>query len=305
MASAARARVEWPTMALIAALLAAWVGLCVWHDAVPVWAWLAASAWVCAWWGSVQHEAIHGHPTRFRRLNALLVGAPFTLWLPFARYRATHLSHHRDEFLTDPLEDSESRYWTIAEWQAVGRVGRGLVRAQATLLGRVLIGPFWSIPRFWLAEWRLVRRGHRGARRAWAWHAGPVTLVLAFAVGFCGVPAWQYVLGFTVLATSLTLVRSFAEHRAAETPAQRTAIVEGHGPLAWLFLFNNLHLLHHREPRLAWYRLPAAYRAQRAALAEANGGLVYQGYGEVARRFLVRAHDAPLHPSRAGQAGSG
>ncbi len=50
------------------------------------------------------------------------------------------------------------------------------------------------------------------------------------------------------------------------------------------------------RPAVAWYRLPALYRAQRAALVARNGGLVYAGYRDIARRFLVSAHDDPLHP---------
>ena len=94
------------------------------------------------------------------------------------------------------------------------------------------------------------------------------------------------------------LVRSFAEHRADAIVARRTAVVESAGPFALLFLFNNLHAAHHRWPAVAWYRLPALYAAHRTEIADANGGLVYNGYREMFARFLLRRHDDPVHPGR-------
>jgi len=38
-------------------------------------------------------------------------------------------------------------------------------------------------------------------------------------------------------------------------------------------------------------------RAQdRAALIEGNGGLVYNSYFDVARRYLLTSHDSTIHP---------
>ena len=48
-------------------------------------------------------------------------------------------------------------------------------------------------------------------------------------------------------------------------------MVEAEAPLALMFLNNNLHALHHAEPGLAWYRLPARYRQRRAELLAENG----------------------------------
>ena len=63
-----------------------------------------------------------------------------------------------------------------------------------------------------------------------------------------------------------------------------------------IFLFNNLHAAHHLRGGLPWYRIPTFYRLNRAALIEHNGGLVYNSYLEVARRYLLKPHDSPLHP---------
>ena len=64
----------------------------------------------------------------------------------------SHLVHHRDERLTDPLDDPESHYWTPEQWAEVGFVRRRIIRANATLLGRVTIGPAWSMGRYLARE---------------------------------------------------------------------------------------------------------------------------------------------------------
>ena len=71
------------------------------------------------------------------------------------------------------------------------------------------------------------------------------------------------------------------------------------GPLSLMFLNNNLHALHHAEPGLAWYRLPARYRARRQELLAGNGGYRYGGYLEIAARYLVKPKEHPRHPLQA------
>jgi fatty acid desaturase len=289
-----RPAIEWPTIALAAALHAAWIALCLFHASLPWWAFAACAAVVSAWFSSLQHEAIHGHPTRSATFNHAIACAPLWIWLPYSRYRDTHLLHHRDHRLTDPLDDPESRYVTPEDWAARGPIGRAALRAQSTLLGRLAIGPAWSAASFLRAEWA-NRRDPRVAR-AWAAHLALLLPFLAWTLWACGVPAWLYVLGFVQGGGALAMLRSFAEHRAHGDPARRTAVVENATLLGPVFLFNNLHATHHRWPGVAWYRLPALHRARRDELLAANGGLAYDGYGEVARRFLLRAHDQPEHP---------
>src|SRR5260221_1683194 len=94
---------------------------------------------------SLQHEIIHGHPTRHARLNRLLGMVPLSFWLPFELYRQEHLQHHQDERLTDPLDDPESYYWTPSAWQRLSPVLRASFRLQQTLAGPVIIGSFCRI----------------------------------------------------------------------------------------------------------------------------------------------------------------
>src|SRR5262245_27469111 len=285
----------WPTFAVAAAVYSGWAALTAAHDALPFPLALAAGAALSALHGSLQHETIHGHPTGSRALNGALAWAPLRLWLPYAIYREEHLRHHDDEILTEPGRDPESKFVTRAEWQASGPVGRAVLAFNATLAGRLLIGPALALAAFAIAEARPLARGEPGRRAIWARHTLGVAAVLGWAVGVCGMPLADYVLVWTYGGLSLTLLRSYAEHAAAAEPARRTAVVEAEAPFAFVFLNNNLHVLHHARPELPWFALPRAWRAERAALL-ARGGPAYRGYREVARRFLWRAVHAPAHP---------
>lgn len=289
-------RIEWPTLLLIFGIYALFLGLTWFHRALPLWLFLPAAAWCAAWWGSAQHEILHGHPTRWRGLNHALAMPPIWLWLPFPRYREAHLRHHRDARLTDPLDDPESRYLTAQSWEALGWIGQKLVLAQGTLLGRLIIGPLWCAGQFWLDEISRLRRKERGAWRIAIEHVVLVGLLLGWAIGLCGMPLWQYLVGFCYGGTALALIRSFAEHRAEETIEKRTAIVEKSPIFALLFLNNNLHAVHHKHPSMPWYQIPRFYAKHRAAILAQNGGLVYAGYREVFRRFWLKMHDSPVHP---------
>jgi fatty acid desaturase len=288
--------VEWQTVALAVAIYAAWLLLTWFHAALPWPLLLAGGAWTVAWHASLQHELIHGHPTHVVWLNRALGLPPLLLHLPFDRYRALHLAHHRDDRLTDPLDDPETHYVTLANWRRLGPVGRVTVGATGCVAGRLLVGPVWTIGRFMHAEIQALRQDIPGVRRAWACHVPALTCVLVWLIAVCGMSLWTYTLCFWLPGLALLLLRSFAEHRAAPAAAHRTAIVE-HAPIfGLLFLFNNLHAAHHERPGLAWYRLPAWYARERDRLIAENGGLVYHGYADVVRRYLLAPHDQPVHP---------
>ena len=83
---------------------------------------------------------LHGHPTRWVRFNKILGYAPFAVWYPYTLYRDRHLLHHRDEHLTVPGVDPESRYLTRAGWQGSSLFERSLHWLNKTVLGRFVIG---------------------------------------------------------------------------------------------------------------------------------------------------------------------
>ena len=108
-------RVEWITVGMIGLAYSGWVlaGWLIW----PVYPWLALAvmAVLTALHSSLVHEVVHGHPTRKRAINELMVGASLALIWPYRRFRAVHLKHHHDAHLTDPFEDPESYYRAL--WQ--------------------------------------------------------------------------------------------------------------------------------------------------------------------------------------------
>jgi fatty acid desaturase len=85
----------------------------------------------------------------------------------------------------------------------------------------------------------------------------------------------------------------------------RTAIVEAGPFFSLLFLNNNLHRVHHESPGIAWYRLRALYRAERARYLTENGGYLVHGYSEVVRRWLVTPREPVVHPLLRRAGGSG
>ncbi len=297
-----RRGVEWPSIALCAAVYGGFFTLTFFHARLPGVLVILTGASLLALQTSMQHEFIHGHPTPWRRLNRALAAVPLSLWLPFESYRMTHLVHHCDEALTDPFDDPESFYWSPDVWARLGPLGRALVRFQTTLAGRLLIGPAWSVSRYLVAEGRAILDGNPVTRRIWAWHVVSAGAVLVWVVEVCGIDPLFYLFGIVYPSMSILLLRSFAEHRANDGVFERTAIVENAPILGFLFLYNNLHAAHHERPLVPWYELPGWYRANRARLVAQNGDLVYDGYAEVARRFLFVPHDVSVHPALAGTA---
>ena len=293
----ARPLVEIPTLLVAIVAYGGWLAVTFAYGRWPLWVVAPVGALLVTLQGSLQHEIVHGHPTRWNAVNRLLAIVPLSLWLPFERYRSSHLAHHNDERLTDPIDDPESWYWTRDAWARLNPLTRGLVRSAQTLAGRVTLGPFWAIGRFLRGEWHAIRSNEKGVRAVWLEHLAWCIPVLLWVRLVCGMPLWLYVLTMAIPGTSLTLIRSFAEHRARPQFRERIALVEGAWLLGPLYLFNNLHALHHEAPWVPWYEYPARYRLHRERLIAENGGLVYRTYFEVAARFLLRPHDSPLHPT--------
>jgi len=287
--------IEWPTVGLAAALYAAFGVLTWFHAALPVSFVAVAGGSLVALHGSLQHEVVHGHPTRWQWINEVLIFPSLWLWLPFRLYRDSHLHHHRQSILTDPAEDPESFYVDAEAWVRLPRLVRALLWVNNTLVGRLAIGPVLTIGRFLAAE---IRDTHWNPSRLGAWlaHAAGAGLVVAWVAGVCAMPIADYFLIFVYPGVALTLLRSFAEHQAHPDPARRTTIVEAEAPFAVLFLNNNLHVVHHRHPRLPWYRLPSVYARNRDAFGADSGGAVYRGYRAVAAKFFLAPRQSPIHP---------
>lgn len=88
--------VEWSTLLLILLCYAAWFACGLAWTSGWWWAGLAAMPFVTAFHSSLQHETIHGHPTRFALLNEVLASLPLGVVYPYRRYKVLHLKHHND-----------------------------------------------------------------------------------------------------------------------------------------------------------------------------------------------------------------
>ena len=292
---AERGGIEWPTLGMIAATYVVWgLGTSWAHVAFAPLGWLLTVLAVTQF-SSLQHEVLHGHPFRARRLSEALVFPALTLFVPYIRFRDTHLAHHRDERLTDPYDDPEANYLDPAVWARLSPATRALLRANNTLAGRILLGPAISTWAFVRGDARAIRAGDRAVLVAWAWHLPGLGLVAAWLWAMPGMGFLAY-LGAAYAAYGLLKIRTFLEHRAHEKVRGRSVIVEDRGPLSILFLNNNLHALHHACPREPWYRLPALYRDRRVDLLRRNEGYRFASYTEVFARFLLRAKDPVPHP---------
>jgi len=292
-------RIEGPTLLVAAAIYAGFGALTWFHEILPWWVMLPLGAYLVAWHGSLQHEVTHGHPTPSALVNELLVLPNLWLWLPFRLYRESHLAHHNDAQLTDPVADPESYYLDAAHWAKAGPVLRAFLRFNNTLAGRLTVGPARCLYLFFKGEILRLARGDFSHLTAWAINLAGVALVLAWVLAVCGLPLWQYLLLVVYPGISLSLVRSFLEHQARSEVSERSVIIEAGPVMSLLFLNNNLHLVHHDKPGLPWYRIPAFYRRRRALFLASNGGYFYKGYGAIFRRYFFRAKEQPLHPSAA------
>lgn len=293
--SAEKTEVEWPTLLMMVATYGVWgLGTAALWQISPLLA-LAVTTLAVAQFSSLQHEVLHGHPFGNVALNEALVFAGITLFIPYGRFRDTHLAHHHDPILTDPYDDPESNFMDPVAWARTSRLRRALLRFNNTLLGRILLGPAFSIQAVVTADLAAILAGDRAVARAWALHVPGLAMVAGWFWAVGTMPVWAYVLA-AYLGFGLLKIRTFLEHRAHEDPRARSVVIEDRGVLALLFLNNNFHSVHHCSPNVAWYRLPALYAAKREHYLKRNEGYVFASYAQVFRAYFFKAKDPVPHP---------
>lgn len=286
-------------MLVAGAVYAGWILLTLFANAIPLWALIPLGGVIVAWHGSLQHEIIHGHPTRVAWINKALALPPLALWLPFEIYRLSHLEHHGVDELTNPATDPESRYVAPHVWAQLNPVRRALHWIERPLIGRLLVGPFSAVLRFWWDELRRISRGDFSYVKTWLAHLVLVAAVVYYLVEICDLSMLRYLVGFAYPGLSLTLLRSFTEHRPASNQVECSAIVES-GPIgSLLFLNNNLHLVHHSDPSLPWFEIPTAFNARREELIARSGDFHFTGYLQIFLRYGVVPLGTPRHTPRA------
>jgi len=244
---------------------------------------------------SLQHEVIHGHPLPNRWLSEALVFPAVGLLVPYERFKDTHLKHHYDPNLTDPYEDPETNYLDPKVWNNLSRPIQGILLFNNSLSGRILIGPAISLLILGLEDYRNARSGDWSITRAWILHLVGIIPVLAWVWLVGSIPLWLYVVS-AYLGFGLLKIRTYLEHRAHEQPRGRTVVVDDRGPLAFLFLNNNFHLVHHMQPEVPWYKLPELFDANRERYLQRNEGYQYKNYLEIFRQYFFTRKDPVPHP---------
>ena len=286
---------EWPTLAVLAGCYIAYL-VVTWAatDLGLVFSVVLLSV-ILALHSSLQHEVIHGHPFGRATRDALLVFPPIGLFVPYQRFRDTHLAHHQDANLTDPYDDPETAYMDPLVLRQMPLALQYLFRLNNTLAGRMLVGPAIGLSHFYFIDGKRIARGDKQVARAYLSHLFGLAIVLVWLTSFANMSAGTYILA-AYFGMSILKIRTFLEHQANESTPGRTAVVADRGPLAWLFLYNNFHSVHHLHPRLPWYCLPSFFDKHRAALLNRNNHYYYASYGEVFRRYLWCEKDSVAHP---------
>lgn len=289
-----RAAVEWPTLAMLTGCYAVWFAALFVLPQVSLALSVAIAGIAIALHSSLTHEVVHGHPFRNQSINAALVFPALTLVIPYLRFKDTHLAHHEDSNLTDPYDDPESNFADPMRWHRFPGWLKSVLRFNNTLLGRVTVGPLIGQIAWVAGDIRAIFCGNRRVALGWALHI-PAVVMTIWIVSLSSMPIWSYCFA-AYFGLSLLKIRTFLEHRAHEKSRARTVVIDDKGPLAWLFLNNNLHAVHHRHPKIAWYELPKIYHASPDKYLSCNEHYSYNSYAEIFGRFFWRAKDPVPHP---------
>ena len=286
--------IEWITLGLIVACYGAWLAALYVLPGINLVLAVLVTGVLVAFHASLTHEVLHGHPFRSKFLNELTMFLPLNLLIPYNRFRDTHLAHHRDALLTDPYDDPESNFQDPVIWAAMPGWKRMLYSVNNTLLGRIVLGPAIGQTCFTLDDARAMSRGDWAVVWAWILHIPGAAIVIWLVMG-TEMPIWAYALS-AYIGLGLLKIRTFLEHRAHEKSRARTVIIESHGPLAWLFLYNSLHVVHHMHPGASWYDLPRLYREGKERYLACNEAYVFRSYTQIFRQYFLRAKDPVPHP---------
>jgi len=285
---------EAPTIFLLLLCYAAYVVITVYTTSIGPSAALVLLTLVLVLHSSLQHEFLHGHPTPNQVFNDFLVSPA-----PGLLVRDTHLDHHRNELLTDPYDDPESNFIDPLVWNQLPGWRQTIARYNSTLLGRIIIGPLVGMFSFYRNDISKIRNGERRVAYSYLHHLVWIAPVLAWHLTMSSMPTWAYLLA-AYLAMSILKIRTFLEHTASERVAERSVLIEDRGPLAFLFLNNNYHAVHHAHPGIVWHQLPARFNERKDLFLNRNGGYWFRSYWSVFKLYLFKRKDSVAHPMMEG-----
>jgi len=293
-------RLELPTWLLMVTVYGGWFGVVFFWQELGSWAATPLLILFTTWYMSLQHELIHGHPTRHAWLNQLFGILPLAVWYPYGLYRDSHLRHHRNDHLTLPEDDPEGYYFTRARWERFPVWCIAVIKLRNTLPGRMIIGPLLDIGATMKGALLSVARGETKTILMWLIHA--VLLAGLFHwMSQRGLSPLYFVLAVSYPALSLTKLRSFFEHRAHDAPQARSTLNQA--GLGWRLLFLNLnyHLVHHDLPGLPWFGLRKVYLAEREAYIQRSEGFLVEGYAQWFSDHALNPLAVEVHPLAPGE----
>ena len=286
--------IEWPTLALLAICYAGWMLATAWMPSLWLPLAMLTTTLLITLHSSLTHEVLHGHPFRSSMLNEACVFPCLGLAVPYRRFRDMHLAHHHDPALTDPYDDPETNFLDPNVWILLPDWFKSVLRFNKTLLGRLILGPALSLFVLVRNDIKAMLQKNVDVILAWILQLFGVVPVL-FWIFWSEMPFWAYLI-CAYAGLSILNIRTFLEHRAHERASARTVIIEDRGLFSLLFLNNNLHVVHHMHPRVAWYKLPGMWRKNREKYLLRNGGYYYSSYWEVFRKYFFKAKDPVPHP---------
>jgi fatty acid desaturase len=298
MVSGGRTRktIEWPTVVVVVVFFAVYLGVILGHRHIPWPVQLVVLVYLGGLSLSIGHELLHGHPTPWAWVNTSVGTIPLSMWIPFGRYKASHIQHHRSN-LTDPFDDPESTYLAPPRWQGASGMQRRYMIFLRTTPGRFSIGVPRTLVKFWWRDLQHLRDPK--VWRPWLIHI-PLTALLAWWLfGVVHYNPSLYLFGFVLGGAACSVMRSFVEHCAVPS-GTRSAVVLA-GPVTSLLLLNiNLHHTHHTQPDVEWYRIPAIHREMGSNEIAAEGAGFYKSYFEVLRTYFFMPFCQPDHPLSPG-----
>lgn len=286
---------EWPTLCLLSLTYVFWIGITISAQFLGPLLSILLLTPVITLHSSLQHETLHVLEPRSKRLGQFAVFPALGLCIPYIRFRDSHLAHHQNENLTDPYDDPECFYLVKEVWATLPSWQRAVLKFNNTLAGRLILGPLIGQIAFMQADWRLIKGGDRNVLVGWLMHIPAVTLVLWWLIAVGTMPFWAYAIA-CYCGLSILKIRTYLEHRAHEQANGRSVIIEDRGVLAFLFLNNNLHAVHHAHPKMPWYYLPTFYRENKAKFLDKNRGYLFANYRTIFAQYLLHAKEPVEHP---------
>jgi len=284
---------EWRTLAVVIAVYGLTVLTVLRYDVLTPWLAVPILAVLGAWHLSMQHEVLHGHPFKNQFINDAIGGIPVTLWIPYLAFKKDHHEHHLSD-LTNPALDNESYYVSQEQWDKAGRIRRAAWTANRTILFRMFVWTIVSTITYVLSVLKRAVRGEKGDRLAVALHVVGLVFVV-YLVSLSSMPLWQFALGTTYGGRILNAIRPFPEHKYQSGVETRTAMIMAGRFMSLLMLNNNLHVAHHDEPGVPWYRYDTLMQRVNAVQRARDAGVLYEGgYAEVFRRFSFTPVDSPV-----------